>query len=157
MSRPPGPAPKPANVSWLHGDPGKRGRGRPGAEADRPGLPETPEDLSDREAELWHQLSAQLLAACVITPRDGLALRHLVEAQARYEDCNRQIGDRLLVKTPGGFPMQHPLIPVAKSAQKMVIDLLQQFGVTPSSRARVSRLQPEAGADSPSQEGLFDT
>jgi len=47
----------------------------------------------------------------------------------------REMG--MIVKSPKGYPIQNPFLAIANKAQRTCMDILTEFGMTPSSRTRV--------------------
>jgi P27 family predicted phage terminase small subunit len=75
----------------------------------------------------------------LVTKLDRAALAAYCQAWGRWveaEEALRKHG--VLVKSPSGFPMQSPYLAIANKALKEMRLLLQEFGLSPSSRSRVT-------------------
>ncbi len=139
-----GPIPKPTSIRVLEGNLGRR----PLA-TDEPqplvGEPEMPIHL-DREARReWKRLVPILLSMGVLTAADGVALGNLcqaysilVQAHKAMQQASKAGGSGLLVKTPSGYIQQSPLIGIINSQVEIINRISREFGLTPSSRSRLS-------------------
>lgn len=144
-----GRKPVPTQLKVVRGNPGKRP-----LNADEPQTPalesdaDIPAYLSDRAREHWHLVAAQLREAKLLGRVDAHALGLYCEAFARYTDANAKIAKSgPVVVAPSGFPVQSPYLAIANKAHEQMCKLLIEFGMTPSSRSRVSKV--ESGEDDP--------
>ena len=118
------------------------------------GEPEMPTYL-DREARRqWKRLVPILLSMRVLTVADGMALATLcqahsilVEALQDKRKASKGGGSGLLMKTPAGYVQQSPLIGIINSQVEIIHRISREFGLTPSSRARLEATA-EATVDS---------
>ena len=118
------------------------------------GEPEMPAYL-DREARRqWKRLVPILLSMRVLTVADGMALATLcqaysilVEALQDKRKASKGGGSGLLMKTPAGYVQQSPLIGIINSQVEIIHRISREFGLTPSSRARLEATE-EATVDS---------
>lgn len=142
-----GRKPLPTQMKIIRGNPGKR----PLNDAEpkpRAKIPPCPAHLRGEARREWRRISKELHAVGLLTTIDRAALAGYCASYARWveaEDGIRRNG--LLVKTPNGFPVQSPLIAIANKAMKQMLDFIVQFGMTPSSRTRVTAA-PDTGAES---------
>jgi P27 family predicted phage terminase small subunit len=149
----------PTNVRLLHGNPGRRplneNEPKP-PKASR--IPRPPKAISSRARRHWRPLAKLLDEAKVLTSLDATALLLLCEAYATWEEAGEKLRDfGLVIKTPSGYPAQSPYLSIANRAHEQLAKLLAEFGMTPSSRTRVSvRTDGEADRD-PDAEDLFGT
>jgi P27 family predicted phage terminase small subunit len=150
-----GRKPKPTRLKILEGNPGKRV-----LNADEPkpmrGVPPTPEYLPPRARATFEMLGARLDAMGVITIADGVALEMLAMAYeewraaydilhdvadlARFEGEPVQLKDGLTYETEsesGKIIRAHPAARLGSEAFRKLRAMLTEFGLTPSSRARV--------------------
>ncbi len=75
----------------------------------------------------------------VLTEVDDLALVGLCQSWAEYLEATEQVRKTgMLVKAPSGYPILNPYVVLANQALKRVKAFLTEFGMTPSSRSRVS-------------------
>lgn len=107
-----------------------------------------PLGLSKRAKSQWRKVCRQLQDAEIITNVDTHALAMYCEAFARWAEANQEI-ERFgaVVKSPSGFPVQSPYLQIANKAFDQMKGMLIEFGMTPSSRTKVSRVKKEQPDD----------
>lgn len=84
----------------------------------------------------------------LLTQIDRAALSGYCASWSRWveaEDALREFG--MLVKTPNGFPIPSPFVAIANKAMKQMLEFLVQFGMTPSSRSRVTATPRDESQD----------
>ncbi len=149
----PGPAPTPSAIKRTRGNPGKRPL--PKFEpAPKLGTPTPPKWMRFDEDALviWRELARQLAAMGVLTKADRTALAALVEAYRDWLRARQALedhGSEYYEKTTdrgGAAIVAHPAVQVRDSAWKRLTTQLDRFGLSPSSRTRVSVL-PENSED----------
>ena len=143
-----GPAPTPTSIRVLEGNRSKRPLP---ANEPRPllGEPAMPPYL-DREARReWKRQVGILRAMGVLTVADGVALANLCQAYSILQQAHKAMqqaakggGSGLLMKTPGGYVQQSPLIGIINGQVEIINRISREFGLTPSSRARLSAAEP---------------
>lgn len=133
-----GRKPIPSEVKRLNGNPGKRALNpsepKPAAKA-----PACPAHVQGEARKEWRRIVRELSAVGIVTQLDRAALTAYVTAWQRWieaEEQLRKLGP--IVKAPSGFPIQNPYLAVANKAIEQVIKISAEFGLTPSSRSRVS-------------------
>jgi len=133
-----GRKPTPTKLRILRGNPGKRALNRneptPAAE-----IPEPPAHLNATALEEWDRIAPVLLEQGLLTALDRAGLAAYCVAYARWIDAEenvRKLG--VLVKSPNGFPVHSPYLAVANRAMEQMQRLLAEFGMSPSSRSRVT-------------------
>jgi len=131
----------PTQLKIVRGDPGKRGinRNEPQSETVAPDLP-APEHLGEIATECWVHMVAMLSNARVITELDlhGLEL-YCVSYETWREATLKVAATGALVKSPkSGYPVQSPYFAIANKAHEQMVKLAAEFGLTPSSRSRVT-------------------
>lgn len=137
-----GRKPKPTALKLLEGNPGKRALPR---DEPRPaaGLPTCPTHLCAKARREWRRIGQELAAVGMITRVDRAALAAYCAAYARWADAETKAQEQgILVKTNGQV-MTNPYIRVAESAMKLMRQFLVEFGLTPSSRSRLSAPAPK--------------
>jgi P27 family predicted phage terminase small subunit len=147
-----GRKPKPTAQRVLEGNPGKRPLNE---DEPRPPLlaPEevvVPAELAanTRAAEEWTRLVPMLQKARQITEADRSALVALCTEWARYLDATaRVMTSGMIVKSPSGYPMTNPYLPIARQALAACNRLWPELGLTPSSRSRVKAAPAEPSSD----------
>ena len=133
-----GRKPTPTKLKLLKGNPGKRpirdDEPQPDVE-----IPEPPEELSaDAQAE-WERVTPMLYELGLLSQIDRAALTAYCVAWGRWMEAEAALKKHgVVVKSPNGFPVQSPFLAVANRAMKQVKEFLAEFGVSPSSRTRVS-------------------
>src|SRR5487761_1876484 len=107
----------------------------PAGNADR--LPDPPAALDTVEAAEWQRLLAALAAENIADQTDPVLLIAYCKAYGRWQRADqevRQTGGEV-VKSPNGFPVQNPWLSIANTAQKQMVQLAAEFGLSPTSRA----------------------
>jgi P27 family predicted phage terminase small subunit len=144
-----GPPPTPTSIRLLRGNPSGRALNK-----DEPippeGVAKPPDWLTGRSKELWTRIAPILTRMKVLTSADPDALALLCDAYAEY------LGARDVVRGEGAtyesrqFQMDEagntvekvmirprPEVAMAQDAWKRVRQMMQEFGLTPSSRSRI--------------------
>jgi P27 family predicted phage terminase small subunit len=121
-------------------------------------LPPAPDWLSERGRRYWDEIGAVLLHMKVVTFGDGPAFSLLVESLAEWAEARQAVigkdgvpGVGLVYEmlTESGQTMRRPNPEVAQAsdAMKRALRMLTEFGLTPSSRSKVSALGGDDGND----------
>jgi P27 family predicted phage terminase small subunit len=149
-----GPAPKPTALRVYEGNPSRRPLN------DREpvallGEPEMPKHL-DRDARReWRRLVPLLLSMRVLSESDGIALGSLCITYSRLIQAQRLMAkSSLLIKTPGGYVMQSPVLSIVNSQLAALSLQLKEFGLTPSSRSRMIATSETSGGIDPLERAL---
>lgn len=137
---PVGRKPKPTKLKLLQGNPGHRplNEGEPEPEVATPDPPEqwAADSLERRE---WDRIVPELLALRLLTRIDRAALVLYCQAWARNQLAEAEIAEKgLTIATALGNIIQNPAVGVANKAAELAHKFLTEFGMTPSSRSRVS-------------------
>ena len=133
-----GRKPIPTKVRMLRGNPSKRPlpQNEPTPE---PGCPSCPNHLSDEAKREWARISEELLRAGLLTQVDRAALAGYCQSWGLWvEACLALSQSGTVIKTESGFPMQNPYLSVANKALANIGKFLVEFGMSPSSRTRIS-------------------
>ncbi|WP_232346024.1 phage terminase small subunit P27 family [Burkholderia pseudomallei] len=92
-------------------------------------------------------IAEQLHAAGLLTVLDVTALGLYCEAFARWHDANEKVVKLgAVVKSAHGYPIPSPYLQVANQAYAQMTRMLAEFGMTPSSRSRVTVKKPDPTA-----------
>lgn len=139
-----GRKPTPTALKLVRGNPGKRpvnaAEPTPPTSADL----ECPDWLSAPAKEHWPAVAGQLRAAGLLSDIDHAALGLYCEAFARWKDANEKVVKLgAVVKSANGYPIPSPYLQVANQAYAQLTRMLAEFGMTPSSRSRVSAKKPD--------------
>lgn len=144
-----GRRPKPTELKKAQGNPGKR----PLNELEpQPEIIDgsVPAYLSKPARRWWDLLSPMLIRIKILTEADHLALAMLCEQAAQADEATRlirksgimvkkQLYDRAGKKI-GHVPVINPAFKVQVECTKQLKSLLTEFGITPASRAKVTKL-----------------
>lgn len=132
-----GRKPKPRALKELAGNPGKRKlREEPKPPA---GAILCPVELSAEAHKEWNRLVPDLEEMGVLTRIDTTALAAYCECWSRWVDAEKNIRKYgAVIKTAKGYPMQSPYLKIANQALDLMRKFMVEFGLTPSSRSRVT-------------------
>jgi len=147
---------KPTAMKMIQGT-NRPARANPAEPMLEASLPDMPAWLPDKAKTCWKELGQLLLGMRVITIADRKCLELLCDAYSEYRDCRKFITDNgytYKTVTASGDEMHRPYPQVAmvQNAWKRVLDGLREFGLSPSSRSKVSELA--GGAVDPVEEFL---
>lgn len=138
----PGPKPKPTEVHELEGGSKKTHRPMPENEPkperpDRP--PPAPRYLCKVGKKEWRRISKILHKIGLLTDIDLVSLGAYCVCFATWINALKEIKKHgVLIKAQSGFPMQSPYLQIANKAMIEMRKWLVEFGMTPSSRSRVT-------------------
>jgi P27 family predicted phage terminase small subunit len=120
-------------------------------------LPKCPSVLQGEAKREWRRMAKKLHDAGLLSEIDGAALTTYCLTWARLMDAEeklRTIG--AVVKTPNGWLAHSPYLAIATKATEQLVRILVEFGMTPSSRSRISvPPKPAGGAGEESFERFF--
>ncbi len=139
-----GRKPKPTHLKLLAGHPGHRPLNESEPQPDV--VEETtqpPAWLSGEGRAAWAIEFPKLVRNNMITDIDLNAFARYCQACGRYlvaESMVAKQGEVLI--SPSGFPIQNPYLAVSNKAQEQMHKAETEFGMTPSSRSRVSTGAP---------------
>ena len=138
---PVGKKPLPTNIRLLEGNRSRRPlpEDEPELEAE---IPEAPEHLSAKARKHWDKIAVQLDGANILTKIDAEGLELLCEAYANWISASAHLRKHgLVVKNPAsGVPMQSPYASMTDKYFHQLRQMLVEFGMTPSARARVKKV-----------------
>jgi P27 family predicted phage terminase small subunit len=141
-----GRKPQPSALRVLRGNPGRRPL-PPDEPTPEPTVNAAPPEWLDEEAKAeWHRLAPMLERLGVLTESDTGALTAYCEAWATWKGATQKIRQfGMVIKGRNEIPMQSPYVRIAHNALIQMRGLLVEFGLTPSSRARVHAVKkPDA-------------
>lgn len=151
-----GTKPQPTALKLLKGNPGKRP-----ISPDEPTptvVEETaapPDYLSDEAKKEWLRVAPILVRNGLLTEMDLDALGTYCAAFATWREATeklRQFG--MVVKSPTGYPIPSPYLPIANQATKQMRAIMADFGMNPSARTRVRRARDPHAPANPLQKFL---
>jgi P27 family predicted phage terminase small subunit len=137
-----GPKKRPASVERLMGNPSKR-KIRPDLESPA-GVPEMPPRLMVDPAavEKWQEMIPLLQQLGTITLADGEALAVLCEVYAASQSCLLALrASGVVMHTDLGGVKPNPAGSLYRSLVALQVQIMAEFGLTPSSRARLGGSQ----------------
>lgn len=109
-----------------------------------------PVGLSTEAKKHWKQVVKQLNEARIITNLDSVALGMYCEEYATWSTAHAAIAKHgSVIKGKGGFPVQSPYMNIANKAFEHMRGMLIEFGMTPSSRTRISTVDDGKEDDDP--------
>lgn len=135
---PRGRKPQPAAVKRLLGNPGKRKIH--GDLPATPGAPPMPARLlvEPSAVEKWNELVPLLLNLGTLTVADGEALATLCEVYAAAQACLLELrATGPVMRTDLGGVKPNPAGPLYRGLVSLQASLMNEFGLTPTSRARL--------------------
>ena len=143
---------KPTALKELAGNPGKRtlNKNEPKPVQRKPSCPKHLVGEARRE---WNRMAKQLFDLGLLTEVDRAALAGYCASYSLWRKCRREIDEKgFTYETESGYVGQRPEIAIGNRALADVRAFCQQFGLTPSARARMTL--PEAPDDD--EESPFD-
>jgi P27 family predicted phage terminase small subunit len=144
-----GPAPMPANVHALRGNPSKKPLGELLGELRPPVVvPEAPAYLSAVARAEWDRIGDELRALGLVAQIDLAVLAMYCVAYARWVEAEQRIAEEnvasadgaggLVDVTPNGYRVQSVWLQISKQAQEQLARYAAAFGMSPSARSRVT-------------------
>lgn len=134
----PGPAPKPTILKLRAGNPGhqKLNRREP---KPRPVAPKCPAWLDLDAKREWRRIAPELDRIGLLSCVDMAALAGYCQAWSRWKQCERVLTDQgLTFETGNGYVVPRPEIAASKTYLGFVKSFCAEFGLTPSSRGRMT-------------------
>jgi P27 family predicted phage terminase small subunit len=142
-----GARPKPTVLKILEGNPGKRP-----LPTNEPVIPpgdlSPPSILRDEALAEWHRVVGLLVSVGIATPVDRAVLAAYCNAWGRFVDAERMIQQKgMTVGTGDGYAIQSTWLVIANKALDQLLKLGTEFGMTPSSRCRLTVAAPSKPDD----------
>jgi P27 family predicted phage terminase small subunit len=110
--------------------------------------PRPPAHVSELAASEWRRLAADLVESRVLATGDLRGLELLCQALVLESEMRSIIAaEGATISTAEGGRKAHPALKAAMEARAQAIRLMQEFGLTPSSRQRVDRSAVPAASD----------
>jgi P27 family predicted phage terminase small subunit len=142
-----GPAPTPAHLRVLRGNPSKRPIPREPEPTIPAELPEPPPFLTGYARDEWLNTGPELYRLGLLTRVDintfaafCQAYKHWRTAVETLETMAKRdpLTGGLMIKTPGGDAGINPLLAIARHAAGQMVSLAAHFGLSPAARARIA-------------------
>jgi len=133
-----GPAPIPTKLKILHGNPGKRAlnKNEPDPEVK---IPDPPGFLCDEALDEWNRVAPELERLELLSEIDMAMLASYCQAYKRWYDAEvklKETGDSYI--NDNGVVVVNPLVYVAIKASVQMHKFASEFGMSPSSRSKVT-------------------
>ena len=143
-----GRKPTPTALKLVCGNPGRRPIEKTVQPAVEP--PPCPDHLTaDAKAE-WRRTLPELLKLRLISAIDMAALAMYCQSYARWVHAERKMAELeaqaeagYVIESPNGFPVQSPWLAIANAAMEKCKSFMVEFGMSPSSRARIGAPSPQ--------------
>ena len=143
-----GPAPRPTALKILEGNPGKRALNK---QEPKPGKADLrlPAGLGHHGRTFWREIAPALDTLGVLTAVDVPALEAAARTYERWRVAESKLKDvKSLAQTgKSGFSAPSAYVQIASQAQRDLLRLLQEFGLTPASRTRIQVDATDAAED----------
>lgn len=140
-----GRKPKPEALRALNGNAGKRAM--PDGIKPPVGLPAAPAHLDEVARKAWADVGGQLVDLGLMAKIYGGQLALYCVAWSRWVDAEQKLRTfGTVIMSPNKFPVQSPYLSIANKAMEQMQRYLVEFGMSPSSAARV-KVAGEAPAD----------
>jgi len=143
-----GPKALPTNVHLLKGNPSKLSKSqltdavRPDVEIPKPGKHLMPDALKE-----WKRITVELEKLGLISKIDKAALEVYCQAYARWVRAElkmKEFGEAgEISETPNGFQQMSAWLTISNRAVDQMKAFLTEFGMSPSSRGRVTTSSPQ--------------
>lgn len=151
-----GRRPAPTALKILRGNPGKRALNlnEPKIAVADPSFDNPPPVLADDlvAATEWRRVAPLLRAAGLVSETERAALTALCQQWSRYLASHAQvIALGMCIESSKGVPIPNPYLVVADRALAHCQRLWSELGLTPSGRARASKLPAPADDKKPSK------
>ncbi len=113
-----------------------------------PIAPKPPRWLSKPARTEWRRLAPQLDRLGLLTAVDGPAFALLCDTLARLQEYRAQIDrEGAVIDGYRGAARKHPLLGPLAQLQRQATTLMEQFGLSPASRARLELPPPDDGTN----------
>jgi P27 family predicted phage terminase small subunit len=109
--------------------------------------PSPPKHLTKSAKSKWRSISKKLHRLGILTEVDVPALALCCQAYGRWVDAEKQLGKTgMVIKTTNGNLVNSPYLNIANTAMRDCYNYLREFGMTPSSRTKVTAVdrQPKS-------------
>ncbi len=102
-------------------------------------LPPCPPHITGEARKEWSRTGKKLVAFGLVTDIDRSALAIYCQAWGRWVEAEEQLTKfGTVIKSPNGYPIQSPYLAIANKAMDQMAKILVEFGMSPSSRSRVT-------------------
>ena len=139
------PKPKPTQMKIIEGNPSRRPLPKNEPEPDvSVKVPKPPKYLSKTAKKEWKVIAERLHRLGLLTEIDLSALAIYCQAYGRSVDAENELQkSTMIITTDKGNDIQNPLIGIINRSAEIAHKFLTEFGMTPSSRTKVSAAKAE--------------
>jgi P27 family predicted phage terminase small subunit len=143
-----GPAPTPTNLRLLHGARERdTNRNEPVA---RTGAITAPEGMSPEVKRIFYWAVRELEHMGIASPADRDSVACYAEAVEKHRQASALLARTpVLVKGIHGNLVRNPALIVQRDAAQQIRQFAQEFGLTPSARARIDNRTEDSDGDNP--------
>lgn len=140
-----GRKPKPTEQKKLEGNPGKRGLNNQEPKPETK-IPPCPSHLKGEARKEWDRVTKELLALNIISEIDRASLVAYCTAWGMYvKACGKlEKQSEVMISDEGGM-YQNPWVAIRNKAMEQILKFSAEYGMTPSSRARLKVETPTEG------------
>jgi len=143
----PGKKPTPTALKKLRGNPGRRPLPKNEPQPKKStGLPRAPTVLNKPGQKEWRRMVKELHPLGLLTNIDLTALTMYCAAYSDWIHAQQKIQEHGMLVIVNTVPQQSPWMQISNKAAEKMLKYLPEFGMTPSSRSRVS-VQEKKKAD----------
>ena len=108
-------------------------------------LPRPPKELSKEAKKEWRKTGKLLLDAGLLSDLDLNTFAMYCQTYGRWLEAVKEVNDKgQIIRAPSGYPMVNPFMTIEKQCLSTLGSLLQEFGLSPSSRTRVAAVAQES-------------
>ena len=140
-----GRKPKPTEQKKLEGNPGKRGLNNQEPKPETK-VPPCPSHLKAEARKEWDRVTKKLLALNIISEIDRASLVAYCTAWSMYvKACGKLEKQSEVMISENGGMYQNPWVAIRNKAMEQILKFSAEYGMTPSSRARLKVEAPTEG------------
>ena len=111
-------------------------------------VPACPRHITGEARKQWRRTAKVLVATGVLTAGDLPALEMFCTLYARWRDAQAKLdASNVMLRNADGVFYQNPYLRIADDCLKQMRGYMVEFGITPSSRSRVSVVRKKPAAD----------
>ena len=133
----------PTALKLVRGNPSKRPINDAEPTPTAPHDLKCPDWLSATAKEHWPVIAEPLYAAGLLTAIDTTALGLFCESFVLWKEANDKVAKfGPVVKGAAGYPVRSPYLRIVSQQSELMLRILVEFGMTPSSRSRCAVAKP---------------
>lgn len=133
---------KPSAIKELNGNPGKRALNKNEPKPEQ-SIPAMPAHFAGETRKEWTRITKELHTLKIITRIDRGALVAYCQAWGDYvKACNKIKKQGEVITSDKGGLYQNPWVAIKNRSMEQLVKISAEFGMTPSSRARVKVENP---------------